>query len=287
MKTKITFIILSIFFIQCTSEVKKDKEVKTNKKLISQQKYPNKCNSNIPIKKTVDSKNKKLTFLGLMYSDINLYKNNQDNTYLVKDNSGKIRLKELHYFSRISGGFQALNKANEIIYYNLKLKKTPKHPKPEFLGLCGNVACWKLRIKDMTTYYRVEKLSGYSRSYKADEKWKMIDSITKQNGITDVNFLYKTKTMENDENRYLSEIIIINYKNATGIRKDKKTFTFDSIDSSKLPIKVKCKGDFGYFGITEIKYKKLDAFVYNLALFELDNGKKGYIDNTGNEYLIN
>ena len=286
-KIIITFIILSTFFIQCTSEVKKDKELKKDKKEISQQEYPNKCDSNVQTKKIADRKNKKITSLGMLYTNIYLYKNNKDNTYLVKDNSGKIVLKDLHFFSIISGGFQALSKDNEIMYYNYKLKKLNTPPKPEILYLCGNVPCWKLRIKDKATYYVVEKLLGHSGSYSADAKWELIDSIAKQNGLVDINFLNKAKEIEHEDDWYRPETMIITYEQAIGIRKNQKTFTFDSIDTRKSPIKVKCNKHFGYFEITEIKYKKLDAFVYNLALSELDNGRKGYIDSDGNEYLIN
>lgn len=168
---------------------------------------------------------------------------------------------------------------------NLKLKKLYTPPKPEFLGVCGNVSCWKLRIEDKANNYFVEKLSGHSGSYGTGIKWERIDSIAKKDGLIDVNFINKTKEMEYDGNNYLPETIIINYKNATGIREKQKTFTFDSIDTSSLPIKVKCNKHFGYFGVTKIKYKKLDTFVHNLALFELDDGRKGYVDKVGNEYL--
>lgn len=277
MDTKlISLFVLFSFFVSCKPE---KKQVSKN---IPKYEYPNKCDSNYKSKDTVTKTNQKITFEETLYANVNLYKNNTNNTYFIKNNLGKIKLENLYFFSRIQGGFQALNKDNEIIYYNLKLEKSiDTILKPEFYGVCGNVPCWKLTIEERKNDYVIKKKAGHSGSY--DAKWANIDSISKNNNIIDVNFLNKTKELQYDGNFISPETILIKYDKGFGIRTNYKTYSFDTIDTSSS-IKVGCNQHFGYFEISEIKYKRLDSFKYNLAYFELDNGKKGYIDRLGNEY---
>ena len=85
MKIKIILkiILLGIFLIGCTSEIKK------SKKVINQHEYPNKCNSNKKPKVPFYSGKQKFTAIETLYANINLYQNNLDYTYLVKNNSAK------------------------------------------------------------------------------------------------------------------------------------------------------------------------------------------------------
>jgi len=241
-----------------------------------------KCDTNLKPKDTlhITKVNKdSILFAGVLYTNVNLFEHINDKTYTVKDDNHKVLLKKMKHFSRINGGFQALNDALEIEFYDLKLKKLNQSPKPEFLGFCGNVSGWKVKIEERKDYYLVQKLEGHSGNY--GSTWQNIDSIPKLNS-KDIYFLDKTKSIEFDANVYYPETIIIAFENSMGIRKNKKTFIFDTVDISSL--KVGCNGLFGYFEKTEIKYKKLKPFEYNLASFELLNGRKGYIDRQGNEY---
>ena len=90
-----------------------------------------------------------------------------------------------------------------------------------------------------------------------------------------------------NENGYFPETIIFTTKNNEfGIRSKGATTFYDAIDfSDAYNIKVKKDNLWGYFKTSELKYKKLAPFVYNLARFELANGKKGYIDLKGTEYF--
>lgn len=281
MKTKVIqniFIISFILFLSfsCTTQNKKIKKNSFNK-----------CNSNLKPKDTLsisDAGKDSILFVGKVYTNIFKFYNTLDKTYTIKNRNGKVLLNHLKYFSRMQGGFQVLNKANVIVYYNLELEKLTKAPEPELLGICGSVPSWKVKIEENEDYYNVKKLGGFAGSY-GTEIWQKTDSIAKFN-IKDIYFLNQTKNIEFDSNFYFPETIIIVYENSFGIRKNKKTFVFNTVDISNQDyIKVKCNNQYGYFETTEIKYKKLDAFIYNLAPFELDDGRKGYIDNLGIEYF--
>ena len=208
------------------------------------------------------------------------YQNVKTDRIYITDNKKKVLLKDLKYFSRISGGFQVLNEDNEIVYYNLDLQKLSKEPEPESLFSCGNVSGWKLVIEKNRDYYHVKKKEGFSGNF--DDKWQILDSIAGKN-VKDIYFLNNTKKLSYDENGLVQETIIIAYEDCFGIRIQGKTYYFDTIDTSSA-IKVGCNNLFGYFQITEIKYKKLYAFEQDLAAFELENGNKGYVDRYGNEY---
>jgi len=241
-----------------------------------------KCDTNLKPKDTlhITKVNKdSILFTGVLYTNVNLFQNKNDKTYTVKDDNHKVLLKKMKHFSRINGGVQALNDALEIEFYDLKLNKLSQVPKPEMLEFCGNVSGWKVKIEEKEDYYLVQKLEGHSGNY--GSTWQNTDSIPKLNS-KDIYFLDKTKSIEFNENVYYPETIIIVYENSMGIRKNKKTYVFDTIDISSL--KVQCNGLFGYFEKTEIKYKKLNPFKYNLASFELPDGREGYIDKLGNEY---
>ena len=262
-----------LIFNCCTSQSHKNrKEIEISKK----------CDSNLK-QTNIEIDKDSTVSLGQLYTNVLVFRNLKHKKYFIENSSGKVLLKNLNYFGRIGGGFQALTNENEIVFYDLKLKKLNQAPKQEVFGTCGNVSFWKVKIDEKEDYYIVQKIEGHSGSY-GRGKWQHIDSILKLDS-KDIYFLDKTKSIEFNENFYYPETIIIAYKNSYGIRKDNKTFIFDSIDiSDTAHIKVICNGLFGYFEITEIKYKQLGAYNYNLAPFELDNGKTGYIDVLGNEY---
>jgi len=229
-----------------------------------------------------DENNKKIVFLE--YDNYTVYKNLETKKYSVVKNKNKLLLDSLNYFSKIGRSVQVLDKKNEIIYYTQDFKKLSDKseiPKPQ-LFFCGNVPCWKLVIENKDSFYFVKKKEGHSGSFNKS-KWLDIDSISEK-GIKEIHFLHTGKTLEYDDNVRASEIIIIKYEKFSAVRVDKKSFYFESIDTSNN-IKVKCHNHFGYFGISKVKYKELGIFEYNLAPFVLDDGQRGYIDYQGNEYL--
>jgi len=275
----IPYFILFFFFhvfLSCKQSVKENIVKVTN---LEEKPISEKCDSNLKQKDTKIQKDS-IVSIGQLYTNVFVFKNTKNKTYFVRNKLNKTLLKNLNYFGRIDGGFQALTNENEIVFYNLKLKKLNQAPEPEFLGVCGNVSSWKVKIEEKGDNYIVKKLEGHSGSYGG--KWQSIDSIPKLDS-KDIYFLNKTKSIEYDGNFYYPETIIIAYGNNFVIRKNKKTFVFDTVDIPSL--KVKCNGLFGYFERTEIKYTKLDSFQYNLAQFELPDGRKGYINLLGNEFL--
>lgn len=256
----------------CTSQNKKN-----------ELEYLNKCDTNLASKDAMHKANTAkdgIEYVGTIYNNF-IFKNLKTNKLTVKDENGKVLLNGVIYFSQIDGGFQALDDKCEIVYYNYQLEKLNQAPTPDFLGVCGNVPRWKVKIEEKTAYYTVQKLEGHNGNYNGS-KWKNIDSISKSE-IKDLYFLDKTKQIAFDGNFYFPETIIIDYGNRMGIRANKKTFVFDTVDISNL--KVTCNRLYGYFEKTKIKYKSLDDFNYNLAQFELSDGRKGYVDQMGNEYF--
>ncbi len=140
------------------------------------------------------------------------------------------------------------------------------------------------KIIEKDNYYLIERTTEPIDTRKKTKK-EIIDTIAKHN-VKEIYFLTKEKSISYDENFFYPETVIIETNdNKIGIRSNNLTEYYDEIDfSNPFAIKVKKNNLWGYRN-TKIKYKKLNKFVYALASFELENGKKGFIDHNGNEYL--
>ena len=207
------------------------------------------------------------------------------NLITVKDKNDKIVLNDIKYISQINNdSIQILNNNTEIMYVNKYLKPfnaTTKTP-PPFLGVCGNVATYSLKIEESNNYYILKKAESFTNTN--FDNYKTIDSINKMD-VKNIYFLNKKRQLEFDGNFPKLEYIIIDYGDYYGILEEQYGIQyFDDVDSTTSPIKVKRDGLYGYYNTTRIKYLELHSYVFNLAEFKNSNDKKGYVDRIGNEY---
>ncbi len=106
--------------------------------------------------------------------------------------------------------------------------------------------------------------------------------------FADVNFVYGSKdfiSTENDtEPSILNYVVVKTQEGKLGIM-NVATRKIDYIDEYKPMLLVRKGKLWGYYLKTEIKYKKIGAFFYNLAEIELMDGRKGFIEKNGTEIL--
>jgi len=222
--------------------------------------------------------------LVLTFNDFKVFKEVNKKTYKILNSDNKIIIKGFKYVNYVehSNSLQALDKNNNLIYFDDSLKKI-KTPKEGIIEVCGTVASFKQRIIEDNKYHLVEFTEDKS-VYNEGIKKSIIDTISKK-GVKSIYFSNEKKEIDYDENFDFPTYLIIDLGDKLGIKKGDSIKYYDSIDlENPFAIKVR-KGDFiGYYDITEVKYKKLQKFEYNLARFEDKNGKIGYLDLEGNEY---
>jgi hypothetical protein len=220
--------------------------------------------------------------LHITLSTLKVYENSENHTFKIKSNN-KIVYDKLNFVALAERSLQVLNENNELFYVNDKLEVVSYPEKFENL-YCGTVDNFSAKIIEKNDYYLIERTTDPIDS-RAVIKKEITDTISKIN-IKDICFLTKEKSVRYDENFFFPETLIIETKdNKIGVRTNCLTTYYDDVDfSNPLCIKVRKKNLWGYEN-TEIKYKKLNKFVYNLARFELENGQKGFIDKKGNEYI--
>lgn len=222
--------------------------------------------------------------LKLTVNKFNVFKDTVKNTFKIKDQNHKIIKKDLKYvnFAGYSNSLQVLDKNNNLVYLNENLKQI-EHPENEILEVCGTVAYFEMKIIETNENYVIEFTEDNS-VYNEGIKKTIIDTIAKTN-VKDIYFANSEKEISYDENFSFPTYIILDLGNRFGIKQNNTIDYYDAIDlKNPFAIKVKRKNLFGYYGISEIKYKALDEFKYNLAKFETEFGQKGFIDINGNEY---
>ena len=224
--------------------------------------------------------------LMLTFNEFTVLKDTVENTFKIKDQNDKIIKKELKYvnYAGYSNSLQILDHNNNLFYLNENLKQI-EHPENEIIEVCGTVAYFEMKIIENSKNYLIEFTEDNS-VYNEGVKKTIIDTIAKTN-IKDIYFANSEKEISYDENFDFPTYLILDFGNSNkfGIKQNDSIEYYDSIDlKNPFAIKVKRKNLFGYYGITEIKYKELNEFKYNLAKFETEFGEKGYIDNNGNEY---
>lgn len=220
--------------------------------------------------------------LKLTLNNFKVYKNSKNLTFKITRND-TIIYDNLKFVALAERSLQVLNENNELLYLNDKLKVVSYPEKFQEL-YCGTVDDFWTEIIEKEKKYLIQRTTDPIDSRETIKK-EIIDTIYKEN-IKDIYFLTKEKRISYDENFFFPETLIIETKdNKIGIRSNNSTKYYDEIKlTDTFEIKVRKNNLWGYIN-TEIKYKRLNDFVYNLASFELENGKKGFIDNEGNEYL--
>ena len=227
------------------------------------------------------SQEKELVF---SFNDFKIFKEVNEKTYKILNSDNKIIIKDLKYvnYAGYSNSLQALDKKNNLIYFDDSLNKI-KTPKEGIIEVCGTVAYFKRKIIEDNESYFIEFTEDKS-VYSEGIKKSIIDTISKKD-INKIYFANAKKEIDYDENFDFPTYIILNLGDKFGIKQDDSIEYFDSIDlENPFAIKVQRENLIGYYNITDIKYKKLQNFEYNLARFEDKYGKIGYIDLEGNEY---
>ncbi|WP_452222089.1 hypothetical protein [Lacinutrix salivirga] len=220
----------------------------------------------------------------LTFNEFTVLKDTVRNTFKIKDQNNKIVKKELKYvnYAGYSNSLQILDGNYNLMYFDENLKQI-EHPENEIIEVCGTVAYFKMKIIENNENYLIEFTEDKS-VYSEGIKKTIIDTIAKVN-IKDIYFANSKKEINYDENFDFPTYLILDLGNKFGIKQNDTIEYYDSVDlKNPFAIKVQRKNLFGYYGITEIKFKELNEFKYNLAKFKSELGKKGFIDNNGNEY---
>ncbi len=212
------------------------------------------------------------------------YKNTKTNLFLIKDEKDNIKLEDLKYFGRINGGFQVLNKETEIVYYDYNLKKSSTPPEQQMNFMCGNVSTYLTTIEKKDNYYLIKSGEGFTNRVNRKDL-KTIDSIPARY-ILDICFINGDRILEHDGNIRSPEHIIIQYENDFGIYRDKKIELYDQVYDDHWPLKTRCANLYGYYNTTNgTPYTSLAKYNINLAAIQTVDGRTGYIDGMGEEYL--
>lgn len=220
----------------------------------------------------------------LTFNEFTVLKDTVRNTFKIKDKNNKIVKKKLKYVNHAgySNSLQILDGHYNLIYFDKNLKQI-EHPEKGIIGVCGTVAYFQMKIIDNNENYVIEYTVDKS-VYGEDIKKTVIDTIAKAN-IKDIYFANSKKEINYDGNFDFPTYLILDYGDKFGIKQNGTITYYDSVDlKNPHAIKVQRKQLFGYYGITEIKFKALNEFKYNLAKFESEFGKNGFIDTNGNEY---
>lgn len=212
---------------------------------------------------------------------------NQNNSYSVKNNSGKILHKNLKYFGNAIRYWQVLDENNEMFYLNDKMKESKIED--NFLGLCGTVPHYTLKIKSNKNEFIVmedETFYDYGNEIPAEEKFR----ISKKDA-DEVYFINGEKAFDYSGNYGFAGVVaqpdwVIYKKNGKyGICQDETKTMYDEIYFENSNLKLKKDGHFGFYGFTKIKYQDIQPFIFNLARIKTTDGKTGYVDVHGKEYL--
>lgn len=206
----------------------------------------------------------------------------KDSTYTIKDKHKKIKFKNLKYAHNAGRGLQILTSENKVQFLDTDLTFIVEPIlEPEYY--CGTVENFSYKIKEEKNEYKVVKLYyGFNDFHdKNIINTTLIRTIPKKN-VIDLCFKDGTKQIYFDENFYKSSIVIVHYKEKQAIATADSFDFFDSVHVTPY-LKVRKKNKWGYYGITQCIFDKLDNFNYNLASFIQDK-KRGYIDTEGNLY---
>lgn len=208
----------------------------------------------------------------------------KDKSYTLTNKRTKEVLK-LKFIRWISESYQVLDKDNKIFYINnawdIKEKVT------EYIGFCGTVPQWTLKIVDKGIYFEV--LADETFYDQNNTPAEAIMRISKEEADEIMFINGKTKFFYT-ENHGLGfgappPRMLIFKKNGKYFTKDDPTLQLDAIDFSKGPFPYTQKGNlYGLLSIVKPKYKSIGAFDYFLAKVEKEDGTVAYIDTHGNEY---
>lgn len=223
------------------------------------------------------------------FGDYYIFENTKKNTFFITDENEKILIENLKYCESLSMDFiQALDKKNKIIYLDKGLKVV-EYPKPLSLLVCGTVDYYDIKLLKKDNQYLVETTTN--RTFTGGKNTTEITATIEDKGFDNIYFINGEQSLSFDDNFSLPTCLIFEKDNTFGIIKKDNTLLYDTVAVSETMfrrvLKVGKSGLYNYYHISsEVRYKRLDDYVFNLAYFELENGKKGYVDLQGNEYYF-
>lgn len=223
------------------------------------------------------------------FGDYYIFENTKKNTFFITDENEKTLIKNLKYCEPLSMDFiQALDKKNKIIYFDTNLNIV-EYPKPLSLLVCGTVDSYNIKLLKEDNQYMVETTTN--RTFTGGENTTKITATIEDKGFDNIYFINGEQSLSFDDNFSLPTCLIFEKDNTFGIIEKDNILLYDTVFVSetmfKKVLKVGKSDLYHYYHISsEVKYKRLDDFVFNLAYFELENGKKGYVDLEGNEYYF-
>lgn len=231
-------------------------------------------------------KNKNIVHQFSFGENFEVFKNNKKNTYFITDEKEKIVFKKLKYCGNLNGSIlQALDKNNNIIYFNSKIEKI-KRPKQIIYTVCGSGSVYHLEILEQKQFYEIKKSTKkHFINGKQEEKVLFTFSFPK-NDFDKIYLINGKKQLEYPDYDIYPMIVIYEKGLSYGVISNADTDFYDEISIKGKYLKVKKNNLWCYYNFTnKVKYKTLDDFIDDLAYFELTDGKSGYLDKHGNEYL--
>lgn len=150
--------------------------------------------------------------------------------------------------------------------------------------MCGtDVNSYHLKLLKEGTNYLIETTTD--RTFTTGNNTTQITDTIYNDNFNKIYFVNKQQNIDYDDNDLYMGYILFEKGNKYGILYKGTTFTYDAVTASGAYLKIKKSGFYNYFHISpEVKYKRLDNYIFDLAYFELGDGKTGYVDTTGNEY---
>ncbi len=236
-----------------------------------------------------------LLILGFQLNAQN-YRIVQDSTtglFDLKTNAGKSLKKGFLYLDYAGAGyFQALTQEGKILYFNQDLKKVKLEDTRRFSGFCGTVSHYDLTIKkDQDSFYVMKDETFFDHNNEIAPECilrvsrKEVDQLFFINGMQTFSYNdnYGLAAMH-----YLNPQIIIFKKDGKyGILGKHSDAIYDKIERKGDLLLMEKDGLVGYWEVQkEPIYTKIGNYIYHLAKFEAPDGRKGFVDLEGKEYMI-
>lgn len=204
----------------------------------------------------------------------------------VRNANDEIVFAGFKFIHDVQGSFQVLSLSNEIEYYSADFDKLEEMNMR--FGFCGTVPHYTLEIeKEGRSFIVYSDETFYDTGNKIPrEKTQQIS----QREYDDVFFLNGTKRFTYTSNYGLGgspttapTTLIVKKRNRYQVYGDTQCVDDYAVKSGQLFL---MKNNVrGIYSLTEIKYIALEPFVYGLARFELPDGRTGFVDINGIEYL--
>jgi len=220
--------------------------------------------------------------------DLKVFKSQNTKTFYLKKSDGKTLFQNLKFTLNIGQYLQVLDDKNRIFYINHKGNKEQK-PNFKFI-LCGTVPFYHCKIIETKSHFVITENETFLDYGDKTEAVKT-DSISKS-GIDKITFINNQKEIKYNENDFalnytkiFPSCVIVEKENKKAILYNQKLFFYDEIIYISGLIKIKNNGKYGFFEVTDIKYKEINDFVFGLAKIVTFNNKHGFVDYAGIEYF--